>query len=171
MKHLLIAVSGILIISLAQLTPSVPSHTGTAKQDIANVEKLDKSFEQKKEAERILTLCSDYINKYDWDKSVAYNVMMAESNNNPDNLNDTPSTGDFSVGCFQVNLLGSNLGSKYNLAVELGYKGQKTRQELREWLREPNNNVAIAHLIYQKSGNTFIKDWGATTCKYKVRCY
>lgn len=111
--------------------------------------------------------CADEINNYDWNKDVAYSVMMVESSGNPRNLNDNPRTGDYSVGCFQVNLLGGNLKSKYGIAVSLGYTGALDRDSLREWLWEANNNVAVAHALWKGSG---WKPWQATTCK-KVACY
>lgn len=89
--------------------------------------------------------CSDYLKSYSWNQEVAYNVMMIESGNKARNLNDNPGTGDYSVGCFQINLLGSNQTAKYNLAVSLGYTGANERYELREWLWNPKNNVALAY--------------------------
>lgn len=111
--------------------------------------------------------CADFLKQYDWNQSVAYNVMMVESKNNARNLNDNPATGDYSVGCFQVNLLGGNLQSKYNIAKRLGYSGPLERDALRDWLWNPANNVAVAWELYKGSG---WQPWSFTTCK-KVACY
>jgi hypothetical protein len=112
--------------------------------------------------------CANEVQRYSWNKSVAHAVMMAESNNNPDNHNDTPSTGDYSIGCFQINLKGtSNLNAKYRDSVRAGYTGAKTVSGLETWLKNAKNNVAVAHIMWSDQG---WNPWGATTCKYKVRC-
>lgn len=119
--------------------------------------------------EVIPVTCADYITKYDWNKTVAHNVMIVESGNKANNLNDTPSTGDYSVGCFQINLKGeNNLRAKYRDAVDLGYTGSMSVSELKEWLWNPGNNVAVAYKMYKSSG---WQPWSATTCRYKVQCY
>lgn len=51
--------------------------------------------------------CVDEIRKYDWPQQTALAVMNGESSNVPGKVNDNPRTGDYSVGCFQVNLIGS----------------------------------------------------------------
>lgn len=51
--------------------------------------------------------CADEIKKYPWPQKTAYDVMMIESTNNPGVVNDNPRTGDYSVGCFQINLIGA----------------------------------------------------------------
>jgi hypothetical protein len=111
--------------------------------------------------------CSEELKKYGWNQSVAYNVMMVESHNNPLNLNDNPNTGDYSVGCFQINLLGGNLNSKYDIAKKLGYPGTLNRTEMTNWLWDAENNVAVAHALWQGSG---WGPWSNLTCK-KVACY
>ena len=111
--------------------------------------------------------CDGEISKYGWNQSVAHNVMMVESSGNPNILNNNPSTGDYSVGCFQINLMGGNLLSKYRVAVSLGYTGQPTIEELEPWLKNAANNVAVAHKLWLGSGWS---PWSFTTCK-KVACY
>ena len=115
------------------------------------------------------TNCAQEVVKYSWNHTVAYNVMMAESKNNPDNHNDDSSTGDYSIGCFQINLLGNaNLRAKYRDAVKVGYTGDMSVAGLETWLKVAKNNVAVAHIMWQSSSWA---PWGATTCKYKVSCY
>lgn len=52
--------------------------------------------------------CHAEIAKYDWPQQAAIKVMIKESSGNPGIVNDNPATGDYSVGCFQINLYGSN---------------------------------------------------------------
>lgn len=113
--------------------------------------------------------CASEVKKYSWPQSVALQIVGAESSHNPNELNDNPGTGDYSVGCFQVNLRGSaNLRAKYRDAVKAGYTGGMTVSGLEQWLKDPANNVAVAHIMWQSQSWS---PWGYTTCKYKVKCY
>lgn len=111
--------------------------------------------------------CAGEISKYGWNQTVAINVMNVESKGNPNILNNNPRTGDYSVGCFQINLMGGNLLSKYRVATTLGYTGSATVAELEPWLKNAANNVAVAHKLWLGSG---WQPWSFTTCK-KVACY
>lgn len=115
------------------------------------------------------TTCAAEINKYSsWNQGVAYNVMMAESGNAAETVNDNPATGDLSFGCFQVNLLGSaNLIAKFGTAKAHGYTGAMDVAPLSDWLHNPANNVAVAEDMYRSSG------WAPWkyTCLNKVQCY
>lgn len=64
--------------------------------------------------------------------------MMAESGGRADALNNNASTGDYSVGCFQINILG-----------KLAH-GRPSEAEL----KNPEVNVAYAYHLYEKSGFT-----------------
>lgn len=119
--------------------------------------------------QEVTPTCANEVQRYNWNTSVAHAVMMAESGNRPDNHNDTPSTGDYSIGCFQINLKGiSNLNAKYRDSVRAGYTGSKTVSDLELWLKNAKNNVAVAHIMWGDQGWS---PWKATTCKYKVKCY
>lgn len=96
--------------------------------------------------------CAAEVAKYSWNQTVAYNVMMAESGGVAGKVNDNPSTGDYSVGCFQINLYGS---LKYSRPSEA-------------WLKVAANNVKYAYDMYVGQGWT---PWGHTTCRYIVSCY
>ena len=96
--------------------------------------------------------CEAEIAKYNWNQSVARAVMLAESGGNPGIVNNNPRTGDYSVGCFQINLYGNLRNTRPSEA----------------WLKNAANNVSYAYKLYQSSGWT---PWGATTCRYKVSCY
>lgn len=76
------------------------------------------------------------IAQYDWDKDLAYKIMMCESGGNPLALNDNPKTKDYSVGLFQVNLYGDNAKSRPS----------------EDWLKVPENNVAYAYQLYKDGG-------------------
>lgn len=97
--------------------------------------------------------CQAEIAKYDWNHSVATAVMLAESGGDPGNLNDNPSTGDYSVGCFQVNIYGANARTRPSEAA----------------LKNAATNVSFAYGIYKGNGSSFIGQWGV--CRYKVSCY
>lgn len=113
--------------------------------------------------------CASEIGKYSaWNQSVAQAVMMAESGGNANTLNSNLSTGDYSIGCFQINLLGSNLYSKHRIAVQLGYTGPVEVDGLTVWLKNPVNNVAMANQLYTLAGQW--SDW-RVTCSTKVSCY
>lgn len=113
--------------------------------------------------------CAAEINKYlSWNQTIAYNVMMAESSNNAENVNDNPATGDLSFGCFQINLLGdANLIAKFGTSKAHGYTGAMDVAQLSEWLHNPINNVAVAEDMYRSSG---WEPW-KYTCLTKVQCY
>lgn len=70
--------------------------------------------------------------------------MMQESSNNPLRINDNPNTGDYSVGCFQINLIGDM---------------RKSRPP-EPWLLQPENNVRYAYEMYVAQGRTFCKTSG-----------
>lgn len=112
--------------------------------------------------------CASEITKYSsWSQTAAYNVMMQESGNDANTLNDNPMTGDYSVGCFQINLLGANLNSKYRVALTLGYADGLGLEQMVAWLKNPVNNVAMANTMYNMAGNW--GDWKITCTK--VQCY
>lgn len=112
--------------------------------------------------------CAAEITKYSsWNQTVAHNVMMAESSGNANTLNDTPQTGDYSIGCFQINLLGANLNGKYRVALTLGYTDGLGLEQMVAWLKNPVNNVAMANSLYNTAGNW--GDW-KYTCQTKVQC-
>jgi hypothetical protein len=97
--------------------------------------------------------CDREIAKYDWDFQVAHNVMMAESGGGKYWIvNDNPSTRDYSVGCFQINLYGDNA---------------RTRPSEAE-LKDPAINVAFAYRLYSGNGKSFIGQWGV--CR-DIYCY
>lgn len=101
----------------------------------------------------VATGCESEIVKYNWDHKTAIAVAKAESGLTPTALNDNPLTGDYSVGCMQINIYGSNA------------KSRPSEQEL----KDPAVNVAFAWKLYTSNGNSFIGQWGV--CRSKVQCY
>lgn len=97
--------------------------------------------------------CAAEIAKYDWGQSTALAVMAAESQHRPGVINNTPSTGDYSIGCFQVNIAGANA---------------RTRPP-QEQLIDAAINVRWAYNNYKANGSSFIGQWGV--CRSKVQCY
>lgn len=97
--------------------------------------------------------CAAEISKYDWQQGVALAVARAESGLNPGSLNDNPSTGDYSVGCFQVNIYGANARTRPSEAQ----------------LKNAATNVQWAYNNYVHNGHSFIGQWGV--CRAKVACY
>lgn len=87
------------------------------------------------------------IDRYDWNTTVAYNVMVAESGCNANNANWTDGHPDMgctgSFGLFQINC---GHGQVFDAA----------------------QNVSIAYQMWRTSG---WRPWSATTCRYKVACY
>lgn len=96
--------------------------------------------------------CVTEIAKYDWDYDTAVAVAVAESGLNPTALNNNPATGDYSVGCFQINIYGANAYSRPSEAE----------------LYNPVINVEFAYRIYVANGHSFIGQWGV--CR-KIACY
>ena len=168
MKSIIVSGLGIILATTLTLAPGRPSQDGLVLTGNKTVEKVQaREYKEVEVAQVIPTKCSDYLHKYGWNQSVAYNVMMVESGNKPTNLNDNPNTGDYSIGCFQINLLGGNLMSKYGIMQRLGYTGAAERAQMTEWLWNPSNNVAVAWELYKGSGWA---PWSFMTCK-KVACY
>ena len=97
--------------------------------------------------------CVAEIQKYNWNKTVAYNVMYAESTNRTWIVNDNPRTKDYSVGCFQINIYGANA------------RGRPSESQL----KNAATNVAVAYKIYVDNGQSFVGQWGV--CRSKVQCY
>lgn len=97
--------------------------------------------------------CAAEILKYDWPQGIALAVASAESGLRPGIVNNTPSTGDYSVGCFQVNLYGANA---------------RTRPSEAE-LRDAAINVRWSYNNYVANGRSFIGQWGV--CNSKVACH
>lgn len=96
--------------------------------------------------------CAAEILKYDWHQGIALAVASAESGLRPGIVNNNPNTGDYSVGCFQVNLYGGNARTRPSEPA----------------LRDAAENVRWAYNNYVANGRSFIGQWGV--CNGKVAC-
>lgn len=97
--------------------------------------------------------CAREIAKYDWNQSLALAVARAESGLRTNALNNNPATGDYSVGCFQVNIFGANAYTRPSEAQ----------------LKNAAVNVRFAYNLYKGNGSSFLGQWGV--CRAKVSCY
>lgn len=88
--------------------------------------------------------CASELAKYDWPQADAYKIMMKESRNTPTTINDNPNTGDYSIGCFQINLIGN----------------MRNTRPPEDWLKIAENNVAYAYKMYSAQGRSFCKTSG-----------
>lgn len=128
-----------------------------ARQERERLARVQREQQQQQTAQRASHTgsgsCEAEIAKYDWNHSVATQVMYAESGGRPGVVNDNPATGDYSVGCFQVNLFG---------AIAL-YRPSEAE------LKIASNNVKWAYDNYVRNGRSFIGQWGV--CRSMVNCY
>lgn len=76
------------------------------------------------------------IKAYDWNDQIAYAIMMSESGCRDYIVNNNPNTGDYSVGLFQINIIGT-LGND---------------RPSEEWLKNYKNNIAYAYSLYKSQG-------------------
>jgi hypothetical protein len=96
--------------------------------------------------------CATEIAKYDWGQATALAVSMAESDQRPGVVNNNPSTRDYSIGCFQVNIYGANAANR------------PPQSEL----IKADVNVRWAYNNYVANGRSFLGQWGV--CR-KIACY
>ena len=104
---------------------------------------------EKPKVEPVVGDCATEVHKYDWHIPTALAIMHQESSNNPQAFNGDSSTGDYSWGCFQINLYGANAYTRPSA----------------EWLSVASNNVQYAYSMYKSMG-TFCSTGGwYNTCK------
>jgi murein DD-endopeptidase MepM/ murein hydrolase activator NlpD len=94
----------------------------------------------------------------------AYNVAKSESGGRPGALNPNASSGDYSMGLFQINMIGS-LGTARNAQYlkqykDIGYKGPES-------LYDPAINAKIAYDI-SKGGTKWSDAWVNTSRKLGI---
>ena len=110
---------------------------------------VEKTSEAPVQPQAPISTCSTEIAKYDWPQDQANAVMMVESRGNAQVINDNPNTGDYSVGCFQINLIGN----------------MRNTRPAEHLLLQAEHNVAYAYQMYKAQGS-FCKTSGwYNTCK------
>lgn len=93
----------------------------------------------------------EVVSRYDWPVEEALTIMKCESGGNESRINNNPRTGDYSVGLFQVNLIG---------------KMRQTRPP-ETWLLVGENNIAHAYKMYSGMGRRFGTTGGWYNCAKK----
>lgn len=101
----------------------------------------ENSILSSKNSDIVKLICSK-----DWSCERALAIAKCESGLNPLAVNDNPKTGDYSIGLFQINLLGNLANSRPSA----------------EWLKNPQNNIDYAYKMYQSQG------WKPWSCNRKV---
>ena len=86
------------------------------------------------------------ISQYAWPVETAMKICACESQGRPTVVNDNPATGDYSVGLFQINLIGA----------------MRLTRPPESWLKVAANNISYAYGMWQGQG------WTPWTCYYKI---
>lgn len=102
---------------------------------------------------------------------IAISSRELRPGNHVGTINDNPNTGDYSVGCLQVNIIktanADNLSNIARIARQYGYSGNTNQGELAKWLGTPENNVAVANYLYKNS--TLARQWPNTSRSLGVK--
>lgn len=121
--------------------------------DEIKIEEVKKETKEEEKKEKKELSIEDKIKLAFGDEGeLALSIAKAESGLNPKAMNTNIKTGDYSIGLFQINLLGNLFEGRYKRAVYLGYKGEKTREALTEWLKDADNNIKFAKSLRETSG-------------------
>ena len=79
----------------------------------------------------------DLVNEYPlWNTEKVVDIAFCESSFRPQVVNDNPTTGDYSIGLMQINIMGS-------LA-----KNRPSEEEL----KDPKKNIEFAYTLWQQQG-------------------
>lgn len=140
MRHLLITISGVLLLSVIQLTPGQPTKDGIPNNNTAKVEALGVSERASFETiAKVPRSCSDYLSyaqKYsDWDINIVMAVMEPESGCNTGSVGDTWVINGLyapSCGLMQIRTL----------------SGRPTCEQL----KDPTTNIEWAHRLWKANG-------------------
>ena len=87
-------------------------------EEVETVEAIELSIEQK------------IFETFGEEGELALRIARAESGLNPKAMNTNAKTGDYSVGLFQINLIGNLFEGRLIRAEYLGYTGERTRERL-----------------------------------------
>jgi len=138
------------ITKTAELLPS------DIKEEIESIEiKEDKEYKEIKEVKeefKNLSIEEKIFETFGEEGNLALRVARAESGLNPKAMNTNANTGDYSVGLFQINLIGSLFEGRLARAEYLGYTGERTREALTLWLQNEDNNILYARSMSRTNG-------------------
>ena len=98
------------------------------------------------------TIEEKILNKFGDDGELALAIAKAESGLNPKAMNTNTRTGDYSIGLFQINLIGKLFDGRLKRARHLGYTGEAKREALTEWLQDEDNNIEYAYSMSRTNG-------------------
>ena len=91
------------------------------------------------------------VRQYDWNDEIALSIMNCESSASSTVINNNPTTGDMSIGLFQINIYGANA------------KERPSEEEL----KDPDTNIAFAYKLYSEGG--FKRHWTNCFNKYGIK--
>ena len=102
---------------------------------------------------------------------IAISSRELRPGNHVGTINDNPKSGDYSVGCLQVNIIktanADNLSNIARIASKYGYIGGINQSELAKWLGNPNNNAVVANYLYKNS--TIARQWPNTSIMLGIK--
>lgn len=111
---------------------------------------LPQAVEEVEEKEKTIT--EKIVNVFGEEGELALAIAKAESGLNPKAMNTNSNTGDYSIGIFQINLIGNLFDGRLKRARHLGYTGEGTREALTEWLQDEDNNINYAYSMSRTNG-------------------
>ena len=115
--------------------------------DVYSLSTVNKIEEDKTIEDKILEKFGD-------EGELALAIAKAESGLNPLAMNTNANTGDYSIGLYQINLIGKLFEGRLKRARHLGYTGEATREALTEWLQDEDNNIEYAYSMSRTNGWT-----------------
>lgn len=98
------------------------------------------------------TIEEKILSKFGGEGELALAIAKAESGLDPLAMNTNAKTGDYSIGLYQINLIGELFEGRLKRARYLGYEEEPTREALAEWLQDEDNNIEYAYSMSRTNG-------------------